>query len=202
MKHCGQLKRTLRCVTKMNTMPLNVLIDGDNIHMDAFLTHVQDRIDSRFGMNYAPVLFCQSNVLIKYKQHRSASLQVCCSNTTNKNASDARIILETGKLIATNDTNVVVIVSNDRIFEEIADGQRIHVMGYTNATKSRKLKPNNVVEVLRMLHISKLPSDDIYIDDLMEYFSGHNKSEVKAFIAANVSSVRVSNNDSVYFKMT
>lgn len=181
-------------------MTLHVLIDGDNIHLDTFLTYIKPNVDKLFGREYIPVLFCQTNVLIKYRECRTASVQICCSKTSNKNASDARILVEIGKLQEKSQENIIVIVSNDRIFEEVADSVKVHIMTYVNKTKTKKLKRKNVLDVLQDLNDAKeSQSDDIYIDDLCEHFKGVSKLDMKGYIVNSVPELRVSSNDVIFY---
>ncbi len=180
-------------------MGLKVLIDGDNVHMDTFVRHVKDTIDSKFGCEYTPMLYCQSNVMIKYASQRTLGVNVVCSNTTNKNATDARMLIDIGRYLV-EDHYPIVVVSNDKIFEEIVDNVRVYCFGYMNHSKQRKLKKNNVIAVLQQLVHAKKESDEVYLDDLVEHFAKVSKHDVRAYIRSNIPGIQISTNDSLFFR--
>ena len=180
---------------------INVLIDGDNIQMESFLKHVKHIIDAKFGDRYVPTIFCQSNVLIKYKSFRTTQINVQCSTTTNKNASDARIILHTGKLLQQSSENIIIIVSNDKVFEEIVDNVRVHLLGYVNMHAKKKLKKSNIMSVFQNLIMNKKPHEDIFLEDIKEYFH-QSLSELRSFILANVGELCITPSEVVFLNIT
>jgi hypothetical protein len=178
---------------------LHVLLDGDNIHIETFMNHVKESIDNRFGTLYIPQVFCQSNVILKYRERRNINLTVLCCNTKNKNASDARILFHAGKL-SVNPENTVVIVSNDKIFEEVADDKRIILIKHVPESKRLKLKKTNVLQVFKELYDERThESDDIYVSDIQEYFPNYNVVAMHRYISEQVKDLVISCNDVVYF---
>ena len=180
---------------------LHVLVDGDNIHVETFMSHVKEHIDNRFGTDYKPIVFCQTNVIFKYKQSRSVDLTIKCCNTKNKNASDAEIVFHAGKL-SVDPNNVIVIVSNDKIFEEVADNKQIHLVKHVAQSKKLKLKKSNILQVFKELHEDRTDeSDDIYVSDVQEYFPSYSVSAIHEYICQQVHDLVVSCNDVVYFRV-
>jgi hypothetical protein len=178
---------------------IHVLIDGDNIQYETFINNVKDTLESSFGTDYKPIIFCQTNVLIKYKTQKSVDLQICCSKTTNKNASDARIILEVGKLLQ-GTSDKIVVVSNDKIFEEITDNIRVFNIGYQNDKKKVKLKKNIVISAMKDLISSReKESDDVYLCDLYDYMQCTSVSTLKEYIQRFVPELYLANNDAMFF---
>ena len=64
--------------------------------------------------------------------------------------------------------------------------------------KKKKLKRQNVIEVVNYLYNSKQTSEDIYIDDLMDFFKTDSKVYLKSYIKSNVPELQVSASDVVY----
>jgi len=95
----------------------NVFIDGDNVPIQRFINCIQPNVYAITGCSVTPLVFCQSNQIFKYQSKLDFDVIFRCCKTQNKNATDARIIFETGKAINNNER--VVIVSNDNIFKEI-----------------------------------------------------------------------------------
>lgn len=181
-------------------MPPYVLIDGDNIQFDTFQEHVRCVVDSRFGSGYVPCVFCQTNVIVKYASMKHSNLEIVCSKTTNKNASDAQILLRTGAILEGDTNAIVVIVSNDKIFEEIQDNVRVFVIGYTSTKKRTKLKKATVLAAMKELtNARENVYDDIYLSDLYEYLNCNSVASLKDYIQRFVPELHVSGNDGVFF---
>ena len=178
-------------------MTFHVLLDGDNIQWETFMEHVKDPLEERFGTEYNLTVFVQTNILIKYKSLRNTQLNIVSSRTTNKNASDARMLVEVGKLWGKIQ---VVIVSNDKIFEEVVDGVRIHQMGYTSYRKKTKLKKSVVIRAMReLVDTRRDESDDVFLCDLYEYLNCSSISTLKEYINKFIPELYVAGNDSVFF---
>uniref|UniRef100_A0A6C0F7E2 NYN domain-containing protein n=1 Tax=viral metagenome TaxID=1070528 RepID=A0A6C0F7E2_9ZZZZ len=178
---------------------LHVLLDGDNIQYDTFVSHIKDNVDLRFGSNYIPDVFCQTNIIIKHSSLKTANIRIHCSKTTNKNASDARILVHIGKLLSTSNDCIIVIVSNDKIFEEIADNQRIFLIGYVSSQKRVRLKKTFVLQAMKTLDEQrKLESDNIYLADLYEYLNYTSISILKDYINKFVPEIYIASNDVIY----
>lgn len=180
---------------------LHVLIDGDNIQYETFTNEVKACIDDRFGNNYTPIVFCQTNVLIKYQSQKSANIEIRCSRTKNKNASDSRILCEVGKIQALFPSDTIIIVSNDNIFKEICDDIHCYMITYFGNKSSKiKLKKANVIRSINELNEQKeSPSDDIYLCDLFNHMGCKSMSTLRDYINKFVPEVYVTNNDSIFF---
>lgn len=178
---------------------MHVLIDGDNIQYETFLTHVKGTIDRQFGQNYVPTIFCQTNIVIKYRSMKDANIKICCTKTTNKNASDAQIILRVGKILGGHDSGTIVIVSNDKIFEEIADGTRVHLVGFVNPTRCTRLRKNTIKAAFRDLSAQRChESEDIYLTDLYEALNCNSIATLKEYIQRFVPEMYISANDAIF----
>ena len=97
-------------------MTTYVLLDGDNIQLDVFINDIKPQIEYKYGKKFKINLYCQSNIIFRYQTMRELTLSISCSKTKSKNSTDAQIIYHAGKLIGEDPSNVVVIVSNDQIF--------------------------------------------------------------------------------------
>lgn len=178
----------------------HVLLDGDNIQWETYVDHVKEQIDKRFGKEYNLTVFVQTNILIKYRSLRDTHLNIRTSMTTNKNASDARILLEVGRLLERSGDSTIVIISNDKIFEEIIDNHRVYQVGYTSYRKKTKLKKSVVVQAMRDLVDSRRSeSDDIFLCDLYDYLNCNSVSTLKEYINKFIPELYVAGNDSVFF---
>ena len=179
---------------------IHVLIDGDNIQYETYLNHVKDNLEIRFGTDYVPVVFCQTNILIKYRSMKQADVKIVCTKTTNKNASDARIVLEVGKLISKDSNCKTIIVSNDKIFEEIQDNKQVFIVGYTSTQKRIKLKKNNVIQAVRTLTDQReSESDDVQLCDLYTYLNCNSIARLREYICRFVPELIITASDSVFF---
>lgn len=114
-----------------------VIIDGDNVPLEKYFNIVEPILNKDYPGFDAPLLICQSNIIIKYKRGHYFNINFMCSQTSKKNSSDARIIYETGKLNANG--NTVIIVSNDNIYKEI-EGDDVILIQFDASNKERKGK--------------------------------------------------------------
>ena len=179
---------------------VHVLIDGDNVPIDSFLNNVQQDLNARFGSDYTPTVVCQSNVIMKYTALRCTQLKVRCTKTRNKNASDARIIFEVGKLLITDTNSVIVVISNDRIFEEIVDNVRVFQIGFVYPLKRKKLTRENVINTMKeMCNAKDTLSEDVYLEDLAARFKVHSISSFQEYLLQSVKEIQIASNDSVFF---
>lgn len=176
-----------------------ILIDGDNITIETFENHIKQLIQEQYGSDYKLNLYCQSNIMFKFRPLRSTNIIVSCSKTTNKNASDAKIIFDAGQLRGKNSDTKIIIVSNDKIFEEICDGEFIKLLGFVNPMKKYKLKKETLLSVLHTLIDNKDESDDIYLEDFKTYFKEQSTFCMKNYIEKNVPEISITSNDTLYF---
>lgn len=172
----------------------HILLDGDNIQWETYVSHVKDSIEAEYGHAYRLTVFVQTNILIKYRSLRMSSLNISCSRTTNKNASDARIILEVGKLLAST-IDTIVIISNDRIFDEIVDNDRVFMRGYMGYKKKTKLKKNLVINVMKSLMSG--PGQEVNLADLYEEINCSSISSLRDYLNKFIPELFVSSNDMV-----
>ncbi len=173
---------------------MQVLIDGDNIQWDTFVDNVKDDIEKKFGTNYIPTLFCQSHILIKFRSLQETDLKIVCSRTNNKNATDARILLEVGKLLQTS--SKIIIVSNDKIFQEVVDNEKIFLFGYSNNFKKTMIRKNVVT---RAMHELLSERDDVYLSDLFEQINCRSISSLRDYINKFIPEMYVAGNDIVSY---
>tara|TARA_R110002072_G_scaffold3092_2_gene23166 strand:+ start:5170 stop:5694 length:525 start_codon:yes stop_codon:yes gene_type:complete len=173
---------------------MEVLIDGDNIQWDTFVDNVKDKIDKKFGTNYIPTIFCQTHVLIKFRSLQETNLRIVTARTNNKNATDARVLLEIGKLLQTS--SKIIIVSNDRIFEEVVDNERIFLFGYSNNFKKTIIRKNVVLNSMAELSIE---NEDVYLSDLFEKINCKSISSLREYINKFVPEMYVAGNDIVSY---
>lgn len=173
---------------------MEVLIDGDNIQWDTFVDNVKDKIDKKFGTNYIPTIFCQTHILIKFRSLQETNLRIVTARTNNKNATDARVLLEIGKLLQTS--SKIIIVSNDRIFEEVVDNERIFLFGYSNNFKKTIIRKNVVLNSMAELSIE---NEDVYLSDLFEKINCKSISSLREYINKFVPEMYVAGNDIVSY---
>lgn len=98
-----------------------IFLDGDNIPIDHYYRDIEQKIKNIINPisvdTIVPNVYNQSNMVFKYTSTRDVKMRICCCKTTNKNATDAQILFNTGRAIA--EGKRVIIVSNDKIFTEI-----------------------------------------------------------------------------------
>lgn len=174
---------------------LQVLIDGDNIQWGTFLDNVKDDIEEKFGKDYIPTIFCQSHILIKFRSLQETDLKIVCSRTNNKNAADARMLMEIGKLSA-DSKNIIIVVSNDKIFEEVVDDEKIFQVGYSNNFKKTIISKKVVKQAMCELSIL---TEDVHLSDLFEKINCKSISSLREYINKFTPDLYVAGNDMVSF---
>lgn len=172
----------------------HVFLDGDNIQWETFVDHVKDSIEAIHGKDYELTVFVQTNILIKYRSMSTSNLNIKCSNTTGKNASDVQIVLETGKLLASTESNILV-VSNDKIFDEIVDNKRVFAIGYTGLRKRQVLRKRLVINAMDELSAE---TGDVLLSDLYEHLNCGSISSLKEYINKFIPTLYVAANNMVF----
>lgn len=180
-------------------MMWDIYIDGDNIPIDHYFNDIRDRVKSIIHPvninDIAPIVYSQSNVVFKYTSARETNIRLCCCKTTNKNATDAQILFNTGK--STEKGNRVIIVSNDKIFQEIENQDNVIVVTHNFAKdKTVKLRRNNVIKAINDIKGGD-ESKDVYVCDLADYFPNHSVTKIREYIDSLVD-VRINRSDCVY----
>jgi hypothetical protein len=177
-----------------------VLLDGDNILLDVFIKHVKPKLEFMYGTNYSLSLYCQTNLTFRYESLRSIKLSLSCTRTRTKNATDAQILFEAGKLIGESYDNIVIIVSNDKIFNEIVIPNKVILMGYENNIKRLRLTKENLLKVFRE-HVEnrKDKSEDFFLEDYTNLFSKYSISTIKEHIQLYVPELSISNTNCIYY---
>ena len=154
----------------------HVLIDGDNIQWETFVDRVKDKIEIAIGKKYFTTIFCQTHVLIKFRPLSDTNLRIRTARTTNKNASDARLLLEIGKLSA--DPNaIILVVSNDKIFEEVVDNRKIFLFGYESVSKRTTIRKKVVINAMK-----DFPEPEVNLSDLFEKINCKSISVLRDYI--------------------
>ena len=176
-------------------MPLHVLLDGDNIQWETFVDNVKQEIDRRFGTDYVPTIFCQTHVLVKFHSLCETNLRIRAARTTKKNAADARMLMEIGKL-STDSRNIIVVVSNDKIFEEVVDNEKVFLFGYSNNFKKTMIRKNVVIKAMAELSIE---TEDVYLSDLFEKINCKSISSLRDYINKFIPEMYVAGNDIVSY---
>ena len=175
----------------------HVLIDGDNIPIETYFNHLKENIEQTFSCNTNESLtvFCQSNLLFRFSENRNFNFKLNCCKTCNKNATDARIILQAGKLLS--EGKKIIICSNDKIFLEIEDKLNITVFGWVSTEKKIKLRKKSIRKLIRDLKITNGDAYDVYLSDIQESFPRYSLTYLRAYISS-LESFRITNNDAVY----
>lgn len=177
-----------------------IFLDGDNIPIDHYFNDIQAKIQNI--VQYVDVneltlnVFNQSNMVFKYTSKRDAKMRICCCNTTNKNATDAQILYNTGIAVASG--NKVIIISNDKIFKEIENKKNVIVLTHNlpDDYKKVKLRKNEIIRAINSIR-GDIPSKDVYLCDLCDYFPNHNMSKIRDYING-LYDIRINTNDCVY----
>lgn len=182
----------------MNTM-WDIYIDGDNIPIDHYFNEIKDRVQSIIHPcdinQIAPIVYSQSNVIFKYTSARETNIRLCCCKTTNKNATDAQILYQTG--VSTQKGNRVIIISNDKIFQEIENQDNVILVTHTFAKgKQNKLRKSNIVKAINEIKNGDT-SKDVYICDLADHFPNHSVTKIREYIET-IDDIRVNKSDCVY----
>ena len=177
----------------------HIYIDGDNISLEKYFENINSKIKAIVrDEDTKTFLVCQSNIIFKYKSNRNLELTVICCETKNKDATDAQIIYNSGKSV--NAGNKVIIVSNDKIYEEI-ENDDVYILNYTIpiVPKTSRLKKGRVINAINELNeLNKEdPSYDIYLEDIQTYFPSYELLQIRRFIESLVH-VKISNMDTIY----
>ena len=177
----------------------HIYIDGDNISLEKYLENIHLNIKPIIqDTEFKTFLVCQSNIIFKYKSNRHLEFSVLCCETKNKDATDAKIIFNAGKSVASG--HKVIIVSNDRIYEEIKCDEVIIVNYVIPAepkfARLKKRRLINAIHELNEMHKDD-PSYDIYLEDIQSYFPSYEILQIRRFIESCVD-VKISNMNTVY----
>lgn len=179
-----------------------IFLDGDNIPIEHYYNEITEKISNIIRPDnindIIPNVFSQSNMVFKYTSMRDVTMRICCCNTTNKNATDAQIIFNVGKKHAQG--KKIIIVSNDKIFNEIADNNIIVIQHNNNFEneKKPKLRKNNIINAINEIKDGN-DSKDVYLCDLCSYFPNHQMSKLRYYINS-LYDINISANDCVYIK--
>ena len=181
-------------------MTTYILLDGDNIQLDIFINDIKPQIEYKYGKKFKIILYCQSNIIFRYQIMRELTLSINCSKTRNKNATDAQILYQAGKLIGEDPSNIVIIVSNDQIFNEIVN-ENVFLIGNNNCKKMKLNRTNllNVFEELSKDCKTNL-SKDIYLDEFLFYFSKDSISSIETLINNHIPELCISKSNCVYWR--
>ena len=178
-----------------------IIIDGDNISMERYFTDIQKSVQSITKDNDVhTTVICQSNLTFKYVSQRSIEFSLHCCKTKNKNSTDANVLFLTGKHVAQGHN--VIIVSNDKIYSEIADNMNVTIIGYTppqSEYSSNKLRKKTIIQTLKNLKNVHGDAYDVTIDDLQYYFPKYSRHEVRKYIESlRLHGVIINASDVVY----
>ena len=165
-------------------MKYQIIIDGDNISLERYFSDIQSNINSITKTdNVHTTVICQSNLTFKYVSQRSIELSLHCCKTQNKNATDANILFYTGRYVEQG--HHVIIVSNDKIYSEIADNTNVTIVGYTppqSEYSSNKLRKKTITQIIKQLRHIHGDSYDVTLDDLQTYFPKYSRLEIRKYI--------------------
>jgi len=178
-----------------------IIIDGDNISMERYFTDIQDSVQSiTKDSSVHTTVICQSNLTFKYVSQRSIELSLHCCKTQNKNATDANVLFLTGKYVAMG--NHVIIVSNDKIYSEIADNNNVTIIGYTPPQceySNNKLRKRAIIQTINKFKHIHGESYDVSLDDIQFRFPKYNRLEVRKYIESlNCHGIIINASDIVY----
>jgi hypothetical protein len=181
-------------------MTTYVLLDGDNIQLDVFINDIKPQIEYKYGKIFKIILYCQSNIIFRYQTMRELTLSISCSKTKNKNSTDAQIIYQAGKIVGEDTDNIVVIVSNDQIFNEIVN-KNVFLIGNNNC-KKLKLNRTNLLNVFDELSkdCKTNLSKDIYLDEFLFYFSKNSVCAIETLINNHIPELCISKSNCVYYR--
>ena len=181
---CGKKKKVKENYTKGSIMKYHIIIDGDNISLERYFTDILNNVSSitKEEPTHTTVI-CQSNLTFKYVSQRSIELSLHCCKTQNKNATDANILFHTGKFVAQGQH--VIIVSNDKIYTEIADNNNVTIIGYVPPQceySTNKLRKKTVIQTIKKMKHNHGESYDVTLDDLQFHFPKYSRLEVRKYI--------------------
>jgi len=177
-----------------------IYIDGDNICLERYIADIHKQILNITGSDEFEInVICQSNILFKYTSERNFDLRLKCCKTKNKNATDARIIFHAGVHRAKNEK--VIIVSNDKIYEEITEQHWIIVIGFplSSSPKIVKLKKRNVINAIERIRSEKGTCFDITVSDLQDYFPTFSLLDIRRYIES-LQGVHISAAEAIYVR--
>ena len=182
-------------------MTYQIIIDGDNISLERYFIDIQSNINSITKTETVhTTVICQSNLTFKYVSQRSIELSLHCCKTQNKNATDANILFHTGRYVAQG--HHVIIVSNDKIYSEIADNANVTIIGYTppqSEYSTNKLRKKTIIQTLKNLKHIHGDSYDVTLDDLQYHFPKYSRVEVRKYIESlRVHGIIINASDIVY----
>lgn len=174
---------------------IHVIIDGDNIPVDKYLEYIYPKLQLK-GKPYYTTVILQGDFKFKYASYTKITLNVQFCTTKNKNATDTRVIYEAGKSVERSEQ--VIIVSNDKIFDELKEEKDIQIVGYV-INKGYKLKKKNVIWCLQQEMSNKQENDDIYLSEFhFKYFKNLTKQVLKDYIES-LPEICISPNECLYF---
>jgi hypothetical protein len=175
-------------------MKWNIFVDGDNVPMQRYIDRIHDDLKLFIGnVEVQPIVYCQSNLVFKYRPDVDFKVTLRCCKTRNKNATDARILMDAGCAIQRGER--VVIVSNDNIFKEIESEDVIIVQ--FSFPKQSKLQKKAILRIIKEFKESREPHEDIYISDLLEYFPVYKMERIRKYIE-NTPELGINQNDGIY----
>jgi small GTP-binding protein len=113
---------------------------------------------------------------------------------------DAVFIYQAGKIVGENPENIVIIVSNDQIFNEITS-QNVFLIGNNNC-KKLKLNRTNLLHAFEELSkdCKTNLSKDIYLDEFLFYFSKNSITAIETLINIQIPELCVSKSNCVYWR--
>lgn len=181
---------------------LHIIIDGDNISVDKYIEHILPLLNIKKEESCKTTVFVQNNFKIKYMSNLKINVNIEFTTTRHKNATDSRILFETGKSIQQGEK--VIIISNDKIFEELDETiPEVTLYGYNKITakKGYKLKKKNVIACLKIANMTKKKNEDVFLSDFQfEYFTHIQKEILQDYIVKHISDIEISADECVYFK--
>lgn len=179
---------------------IHIIIDGDNISVDKYIEHILPIL--KLDEEYKTTVIVQNNFKVKYISSLNITVNIEFTKTKHKNATDSRILFETGKSIQREEK--VIIISNDRIFEELDESSKdISLYGYNKITSSKglKLKKKNIVASLLHENEEKKTHEDVFLSDFQfKYFTHIQKEILQEYIESHISDIEISSDECVYFK--
>lgn len=178
----------------------DIYLDADNIPIDHYLSDIAPIISQKIYPypieEIVPKVYSQTNLVIKYESCKTTTLDITCCKTTNRNATDARIIYNVG--ISVSSGNKVIIVSNDKIFKELEDDEGVFVIDTISQCNVKKVKLRKRTIIAAINDIKKDDeSKDVYLCDMLGYFPSHSMSKLREFINS-LSNVKINTNECVY----
>lgn len=178
---------------------IHIIIDGDNIPVDKYLDYIFPKLQLK-GKPYYTTVIVQGDLKFKYSSYTKITLNVQFCKTKNKNATDSRILFEAGK--SSERQEEIIIVSNDKIFDELNQEENIQVVGYNKSVvkKGYKLKKKNIIACLQESMNNKEAHADIYLMDFQfKYFTHVPKLTLIEYINTSVPEISISQNECLYF---